>query len=173
MKSPKSGVLLLVQGAVIAALYTVLTLLAVMANLAYGPVQFRFSEALTILPVFTPAAIPGLTLGCLISNMWSGYGMADMIFGTAATLLAAVATRMVRNIRFRNIPYLAPLPPVLLNGLIVGLEITILSPEGFNWVGFLSAALSVAAGELVICYVLGLPLAAALENIGAAKRIFQ
>lgn len=163
----------MVQGAVIAALYTVLTLLAAAANLAYGPVQFRFSEALTILPVFTPAAVPGLALGCLLSNIWSGYGVADMVFGTLATLLAAIATRMARNIRIKNIPYLAPLPPVLINAVIVGLELAILSPGGFVWATFWSIALSIGVGELVICYVLGLPLAAALERTGASNKIFK
>jgi len=173
MKTQTKSVQFLTQGAMIAAVYTVLTLLAAAVNLAYGPVQFRFSEALTILPIFTPAAIPGLALGCLLSNIWSGYGVADMVFGTAATLLAAIATRMVRNIRIKNIPFLAPLPPVLLNAVIVGLEISILSPGGFVWAGFFSIALSVGAGELVICYALGLPLAAALERIGAKNKIFK
>lgn len=173
MKTQTQRTQYLAQGAVIAAIYTVLTLLAAAVNLAYGPVQFRFSEALTILPIFTPAAVPGLALGCLLSNIWSGYGAADMIFGTAATLLAAIATRMVRNIRIKNVPYLAPFPPVLFNAVIVGLEISILSPGGFVWAGFWSAALSVGAGELVICYVLGLPLAAALERAGASGKIFR
>jgi len=163
----------MVQGAVIAAIYTILTLLAAAVNLAYGPIQFRFSEALTILPIFTPAAIPGLAIGCLLSNIWSGYGVADMVFGTAATLLAAIVTRMVRNIRFKNVPYLAPLPPVLINAVIVGLEISILSPGGFVWATFWSMALSVGADELVICYVLGLPLASALERTGASNKIFR
>ncbi|WP_277668969.1 QueT transporter family protein [Caproiciproducens galactitolivorans] len=162
----------LVQGAMIAAIYTVLTLLAAMANLAYGPVQFRFSEALTLLPVFTPAAIPGLAVGCLLSNIWSGYGAADMIFGTMATLLAAIATRQLRNVRVKNIPFLAPLPPVLFNAVVIGLEIAVFSPKGLSWAGFWSAALTVGAGELVICFFLGLPLVAALQKIGEKRKIF-
>lgn len=173
MKSQSKRVQHMVQGAMIAAIYTVLTLMAAALNWAYGPVQFRFSEALTILPIFTPAAIPGLAIGCLLSNIWSGYGVLDMIFGTAATLLAAITTRMVRNIRFKSIPILAPLPPVLFNGVIVGLEIAILSPGGFVWSIFLSAALSVGVGELVVCYALGLPLAAALQKTGVDRKIFE
>ena len=92
MKKQTRSAVFLAQGAMIAAIYTVLTLLAATMNLAYGPVQFRFSEALTILPMFTPAAVPGLTIGCLLSNIFSGYGAADMIFGTLATLLAAIST---------------------------------------------------------------------------------
>ncbi len=173
MKNQGKSVQFLTQSAMIAALYAVLTLVAAAVNLAYGPIQFRFSEALTILPIFTPAAIPGLTLGCLISNIWSGYGAADMVFGTLATLLAAIVTRMLRNIRYKNVPWLAPLPPVLFNAVIVGLEIAVLSPGGFVWAGFFSAALSVGAGELVICYVLGLPFAAALEKTGVSGKIFK
>ena len=160
----------LTEAAMIAAGYTVLTLLAMMLNLAYGPVQFRFSEALTVLPVFTPAAVPGLAVGCLLSNLWSSMGALDIIFGTAATLLAALTTYMVRNIRVKGIPILAPLPPVLFNALIVGVEITIVSPGGFVFPAFLANALSVGLGELAVCYVLGLPLLVALEKaMGAYK----
>ncbi len=173
MKTQSQHVQYLAQGAMIAAIYTVLTLMAAALNLAYGPVQFRFSEALTILPIFTPAAVPGLALGCLLSNIWSGYGVADMVFGTMATLLAAIATRMVRNICVKSIPILAPLPPVIFNGVIVGLEIALLSPGGFVWAGFWSAALSVGTGELVVCFALGLPLAAALQKTGVGSKIFK
>ena len=120
MKKQTRSAVFLAQGAMIAAIYTVLTLLAATMNLAYGPVQFRFSEALTILPMFTPAAVPGLTIGCLLSNIFSGYGAADMIFGTLATLLAAISTRMLRTVRIKDIPWLAPLPPVLFNAVIIG-----------------------------------------------------
>ena len=160
----------LTEAAMIAAGYTVLTLLAMMLNLAYGPVQFRFSEALTVLPVLTPAAVPGLAVGCLLSNLWSSMGALDIIFGTAATLLAALTTYMVRNIRVKGIPILAPLPPVLFNALIVGVEITIVSPGGFVFPAFLANALSVGLGELAVFYVLGLPLLVALEKaMGAYK----
>lgn len=173
MKSPASRVWILAQSALIAAFYTVLTLLAATLNLAYGPVQFRFSEALTILPVFTPAAIPGLAVGCLLANLWSGYGAADMIFGTLATLLAAAATRAVRNIRWKNLPVLAPVPPVLCNAVIIGLLITFSSPGGFLWPVFLGNALSIGAGELIVCFGLGLPLSAALERTGTAEKMFR
>lgn len=174
MKNQKKQIEYLSQSAMIAAIYTILTLLAAFANLAYGPIQFRFSEALTILPIFTPAAVPGLAIGCLVSNIWSGYGAADMIFGTLATLLAAIGTRMLRNIRIKGIPVLAPLPPVIFNAVIIGLEIAVLSSNGgFSAAGFWSAALSVGAGEFVVCYALGLPLAAALQKIGGESKIFR
>ena len=163
----------LVQAAMIAALYTVLTLVAAMLNWAYGPVQFRFSEAMTVLPMFTPAAIPGLAVGCFLSNVWSNMGVMDMIFGTLATLLAAVATRAARHVRVKGIPVLAPLPPVVCNALIVGLEITLVSPGGVLWPAFLANALSVGAGELVVCYVLGLPLAILLDRLDAENKLFS
>lgn len=178
MNTQSKRIVRLTTAGVIAAAYTALTYLAAMANLAYGPVQFRFSEALTILPMFTSAAIPGLTVGCLLSNILSGYGIYDMVFGTLATLLAAVCTRLVRNVRFRGIPILAPLPPVLLNALIVGLEITVvaggkLNPQAFTWPLFLANAGSVGLGELIVCYALGLPLAAVMEKNKTLKKIME
>ena len=83
----------LTQAAMIAALYAVLTYAAAAVNLAYGAVQFRFSETLTVLPVFTPAAIPGLAVGCFLANLGSPLGLVDWIFGTGATLLAAVGVK--------------------------------------------------------------------------------
>lgn len=175
MNPSTTRVLHLVQGAIIAALYTVLTMLAALAGLAYGPVQFRFSEALTILPIFTATAIPGLTIGCLLSNIYGvfiGLGPYDLVFGTAATLLAAIGTRLVRNIRFRGLPVLAPLPPVLFNAVIIGVEITLLS-GGFAWGTFWAAAGSVGLGELVICYALGLPLATLMDKNKKLKALLQ
>jgi uncharacterized membrane protein len=173
MNTQSTRVVRLVQGAMTAAVYAVLTLLAAMANLAYGPFQFRFSEALTILPVFTSAAIPGLTVGCLLANIFSGYGVYDMVFGTLATLLAAVLTRLVRNVRLKGVPVLAPLPPVVVNAVIVGAEITALSPGGFAWGEFWATAGSVGLGELVVCYVLGLPLAVLIEKNKTLKKLIQ
>lgn len=92
----------LALSAVIAALYAVLTYAAAAVNLAYGPFQFRFSEALTVLPAFTPAAIPGLAVGCLLSNLASPLGIVDWVFGTLATLLAACCTYMLRNVKWKD-----------------------------------------------------------------------
>lgn len=160
----------LVLGAVIAAMYAVLTYVAAAMNLAYGPVQFRFSEAMCVLAVFTPAAIPGLAVGCLLSNLASPLGLVDWICGPLATLLAAGCTYWVREIRWKRVRILAPLPPVIFNALIVGFEVACLSDAGVfsfgnaSWGGFLAGALSVGIGELVVCYALGLPLLAAIER---------
>ena len=170
----KKGTLLyLAQAGMIAAIYAALTYLAMALNLAYGSIQFRFSEALTILPIFTPAAVPGLAIGCLIGNLASPYPL-DLVFGTAASLIAALLTRAVRKVRIKNVPVLAPLPPVLVNAIIVGLQITLFTPgEAASFWGFLIAAVQVGLGQLAVCYLLGLPLGMALEKSGAARVIFS
>ncbi|MCQ2450022.1 MAG: QueT transporter family protein [Clostridia bacterium] len=156
MKSKKTTTQFIVEGALIAALYTGLTYLCAVFSLAYGPVQFRFSEAMTVLPILTPAAIPGLTVGCLLSNIGS-FNPLDMIFGTAATLLAAVLTYLMRKLP----AWVAILPPVIINAIVIGIEITLFFTDatgsGKIW-SFVPSALSVGAGELVVCYALGLPL---------------
>ena len=105
--------LFIAQAAMIAAVYVVLTF--VFATISFGEIQVRISEALTILPVFTPAAVPGLFVGCLLGNMLSGAYLPDVIFGSLATLLGAIGTRALRNAS----PFLAPLPPIIANALIV------------------------------------------------------
>ena len=162
----------LVEAAMIAAIYTVLTYAAAALNLAYQGVQFRFSEALTILPVFTPSAIPGLAIGCVLSNLGSPMGIIDWISGTSATLLAAVLTRLLRNLTVKGLPVLAPFPPVLTNAVIVGCVIAVTDPAGFSVPLFAAMALSVGLGELAVCYGLGLPLIAVLKKTGVSKRIF-
>ena len=102
----------IVLGAVIAALYVALTL--PFAPIAYGPVQFRISEALTILPYFTPAAVPGVTLGCLLSNILMGAPLPDIVFGTIATLVGAIF-----SYRLRVHKYLVCVPPIVANALII------------------------------------------------------
>lgn len=159
----------LVLGAFIAALYAALTYAASLAGLAYGQVQFRFSEALTVLACLTPAAIPGLTIGCFLGNLGSPFGMVDIVCGTFATLLAAVLSYKTRNVRIKNIPMLAPLFPVVTNAVIVGAEIAMFLPEGFTVYGFLINALWVGLGELVVCYAGGIPLLIAIEKTGLKK----
>ena len=112
MKNNDQKVTSMVQAAVIAALYAALTL--PFAPIAYGPVQFRISEALTILPYFTPAAIPGVTLGCLLSNILLGSPLPDIVFGTIATLVGAIF-----SYRLRKHKYLVCVPPILSNALII------------------------------------------------------
>lgn len=163
----------LVQGAVIAALYAALTYAAGLVNLAYGSVQFRFSEALTVLAVFTPSAIPGLTIGCFLGNLSSPYGMVDVVCGTLATLLAAMCSYWTRKIRIGRLPLLSMFFSVLFNALIVGAEIAVFLPEGFTTTGYLINALWVGIGELVVCCLGGIPLFLAVERTPLSKQITQ
>ncbi len=150
----------LVHGAVIAAVYTALTLL--LMPLSYGVMQVRVSEALTVLPALTPAAIPGLFIGCFVANMLGPNGMIDIILGSSATLLAAFA-----SYKLRNRPLLVPLPPVLANGLIIGPMLYYVYAVP---VPLWACILWVALGEAIACYGIGLPL---LKYMSKRKSIFR
>lgn len=169
--------LFVVQAAVIAALYAVLTILqnTLLPGTASMAVQFRVSEVLTILAVFTPAAIPGLTIGCVIANIssLSVLGPYDLIFGSLASLLAAVLMYLLRNKRLFKLPVAAALMPALANGILVGFEIEFFFVEGgFHFGDFLLQGGLVALGELGVLFVLGLPLARLIEKQGLDKKIF-
>lgn len=147
--------MLLVQAAMIAALYVVLTYIANAMGLASSAIQIRFSEALTILPYFTPAAIPGLFVGCFLSNILTGCAIPDIIFGSIATLIGALLTR-----RLRKCKWLAPVPPILANTLIV--PFVLLYAYGIQplWLSFIT----VGIGEVISCGVLGMLLLIVLEK---------
>lgn len=163
--------------ALIAAMYAALTL--VFAPFSFGTVQVRVSEALTLLPVFSPIAIWGVTLGCAISNLAGIFlgsnilGILDVFFGTGATLLAAGLSYLLRKVRIFGLPVLAAIPPILLNGVIVGGELTYLIAGGFSWETFLVQAASVAVGEAVSCLGLGLVMVYALEKTGVSRQLFR
>lgn len=150
------------QAAMIAAIYVVLTF--VFAPFSFGEVQIRIAEALTILPVFTPAAIPGLFIGCFIGNILGGAILPDIVFGSIATLIGAIFTYQLRN---KN-RFFAPLPPILSNTVIVPLVLRfgygVTLPIPFMM-------LTVGVGEVVGCGVLGLILYAALSKY--KNRIFK
>lgn len=147
----------IITGALIAAAYAGLTYLSNVFGLAYGPIQLRISEALTVLPVFTPAAIPGLAIGCFLANIGS-FNAADLVFGTLATLSAAILTYFLRNIKIKGLPLLALLPPVIVNAVVIGLEIAIFFlPDANIFWGFLVSGLEVGLGQLIVCYVFGIP----------------
>lgn len=162
----------LVIAALIAALYTGLTFMSNFFGLAYGPVQFRFSEALTVLPVFTPSAIWGLTLGCFISNMMS-FNPIDMILGTVATLCAALLTYGTRNIKVFKLPLVSMLMPVILNAAVVGAEIVIFTEKTAALSAFIVAALWIALGEAVTCVGLGSLFFAAVEKNSRVKDLLS
>ena len=158
----------LAVSAVIAALYVVLTYAQEMIfpNSTSMAVQFRLSEALTMLCIFSPHAVTGLTVGCLLANAVSlGALPIDMIMGTFATFLAAVCMRKTRDIQIKGLPILSALMPAIFNGIIIGAEIESFFIEGpFNVVNFFTQAGLVAFGELVVCMTLGLALVKAVKN---------
>ena len=158
----------LAVGAVIAALYVVLTLAQEMIfpNSTSMAVQFRLSEALTLLCVFTPYAIPGLTVGCMLTNLITvGVLPTDIILGSFATFLAGVCMYKTRKINFRGVPLISAIMPAIFNGIIIGAQIEAFYIEGpFNFVSFLTQAGLVALGELAVCLTLGLLLIRSVKN---------
>lgn len=148
--------------AIIAALYAGLTL--GFQAISYGAIQFRVSEAMTLLPVLFPEAIPGLTVGCLISNLFNPMGATiyDIVFGTLATLMAAVLTW-----RMRTKLWLRALPPVLCNTVIIGLVLTYAYGIDILWMNMLTVGL----GEAAVCYALGIPLIKLLQKQSFLKKM--
>ena len=147
--------------AIIGAIYVVLGCFGNTFNLTFGVIQCRFSEALTVLPFLAPVTTWGVFIGCLITNILSPYGLLDMIFGPLATLLAALLTARCRK------KWLAPLPPVLCNAVIIGALIA------FQEVGLSGAfpavfaynALTVGLGQVLVCYGLGMVLLSVMERV--------
>lgn len=153
MLKDRSKILMIAQGGIIAAVYVVLTI--AFAPISYGEVQLRVSEALTILPMFTPAAIPGLFVGCVLANILGGAIIWDIIFGSIATLIGAVFSYMLRKKR-----WLVPIPAILSNTVIIPLVLRF--GYGLTDIPFLLQVLYIFAGEVAGCYILGELLAAVL-----------
>lgn len=155
----------LVIAAMVGALYVTLTMAG--AQWAFGPIQCRFSEALTVLPFFFPGTAWGLFVGCLLANILGGVGLIDIVFGSLATLAAALLTSKIKN------KFLAPLPAVLINAVVVGATIAYAtSPEAFLPAFGLIGA-QVGLGELIACYALGLPILFYLPKIGYFKNLIK
>ena len=152
--SPWLSTRALAIGGIVAALYTALTL--IFAPISFAQIQFRISEALTLLPVLSPASVPGLFVGCLISNLITGQPWQDVVLGSLASLAAALLTR-----RFRERFWLAALMPVLLNALVIGAMLWLV--YGLHpYISFLT----VGAGQAAVCYLLGVPLVSLLKKRG-------
>ena len=145
----------LTHAAIIAALYIVLTFIANALGLANYAVQVRFSESLTVLPYFTPAAIPGLFIGCLLSNILTGCALPDIIFGSIATLIGAFVTHALRRYKWA-----APIGPILSNAIII--PYVLLYSYGIRplWFSFVT----VTIGEIISCGILGMILLTTLEK---------
>ena len=153
----------LTEAAVIAAIYIVLTYLAWGFDLASGAIQCRISEALTVLPLFTPAAIPGLSIGCVLANFLTGAPLPDVIFGSLATLIGAFGTRLLKKHKL-----LAVLPPIAANTVIVPLLLRyVYELDDAMWY----LVLTVFLGELISCGVFGTLLRKLLEKTGLDKKL--
>ncbi|MBQ7225504.1 MAG: QueT transporter family protein [Clostridia bacterium] len=162
MKNSKA--LYLTQAALVAAMYFVLTWLSNFVGLASGAVQLRLGEALCVLPFFMPAAVPGLFVGCIISNLTMGSVIFDTVFGSLATLVGAFVAGKAKN------KWLVPLPTVLANTVVVPLVILFCYTEVRSLGVYLTITAGVFAGEVLSAYALGMVLLLALDK---HKEIFQ
>lgn len=150
---------------VVAGLYAAVTILT--ASFAYGNIQFRLSECLCVLVCFEPTLTVGLTLGCLIANLFSTVSVLDIVVGTAATLLACLLTVKIQK------ALLVPLPTILCNAIIVGAMLAwVLAPESF-WTSFLIFGAEVGAGEAAVLYLLGVPLYLFVKKTNLIEKILR
>ena len=157
MKNTSRSIIFIAHGAIIAALYVVLTVLAAGFDLASGAIQVRFSECLTVMPFFTVAGIPGVTIGCFLANIITGSALPDVIFGTLATFLGSIGTYLLRKNRF-----LCTVPPVVANALIIPFVLKYAySIPGELWF----FGLTVGVGEIITCVIFGQILITALLPI--------
>lgn len=164
----------MVFAAMIAAMYAALTLM--LSPISFGNIQIRMSEAMVLLPVLFASSVPGVTLGCFMANLIGAMmglnilGYLDCVVGTLATVLAAMLSRKFADIRFKNIPWVSVLMPVLFNGVIIGAELAYaLMPEAML-AGFVIFGFEVAFGELLAVGVFGIPLVKAFERAKIKER---
>lgn len=163
--------------AMIAAIYTVVSVC--LSAITYGPFQIRISEALTMLPVFAFNNVWGVTIGCFLTNLVGFFtganilGSLDIIFGTSATFAAALSTYCLRNIRFKGLPVLAAIPPIIFNAVVVGWELCVMISGGFNPVVFIAQAASVAMGQTISCGVLGIAMVGIIEKNTTLKELIR
>ena len=151
---------------IVAGLYAAITILT--ASFAYGNIQFRISEALMMLLLFEPSLTIGLTIGCLIANLFSTVSVLDIVIGTAATLLACLLTTRIKK------PWLAPLPTILVNAVMVGAMLSWLyMPSEQFWNGLLIFGGEVGFGEAVVLYVLGVPLYYAMKKTNFIEKLLH
>ncbi len=169
MQNKKKRTFFMVEAALIAALYIVLCFAQelILPSSATGAIQVRIAEALSVLVCFTPAAIPGLAVGCFAVNLMTvGVIPTDLILGTLATLLASLTGYCLRNVKLFKIPFPTLLMPVLFNAIIIGIEIELFYIEGdFTFTGFMIQGALVGLGELIACVGLGIPLYLVLNKL--------
>lgn len=159
--------------AMIAAVYAAVSL--ALAPISFGAIQIRVAEALTLLPALSFLGVYGVTLGCFITNLVGVFtgvnilGFWDVLFGTLATLSAALLTYRFRRIRFNGYPLLSAFMPVIFNSLIIGAELTFILAPSFTIGYFTLFAVEVGVGELLSCFILGLPLMKRFEKLNLFK----
>lgn len=166
MKITRKSASYIARCGIIASLYVAFTF--VFAPISFGPVQFRLAEALTVLPILFPEAVPALAVGCAIANIASSFGWIDIVFGTLATLIAAIVTSRMKRL------YLSPIPAVVANALIVGAVITYFETGalfGDIQLGvYLMNVGSLALSEALVCWGVGVPVLYALRKTGLVKK---
>ncbi|MCB2289581.1 QueT transporter family protein [Clostridium sp. CS001] len=158
----------IVFAAMVAAIYAALTLS--LSFFSFGVVQYRIAEGLTILPYFASFSIPGLVIGCIVSNIISPLGIMDMVFGSIATLIAAISTYYIGKSKLHFKRVLAPLPAVIINAIIIGILLRVLY---FKTMPLSLCMLQVAWGEFVCCYGIGLPLIYVIEKNPILRNFFK
>ncbi len=156
---------LITISAMISAVYLVLTFIFYLTS--FLPYQIRFAEALAVLPYFTPLAIPGLFVGCVVANIIGGNGIWDIVFGSLATLIAAYLTYKISYNKPKR-KLLAPLPPIIINAVIVGTMLSILYE-----LPLFVTMLSVGLGQIVACYLIGFPLMLIIEKNKKLRELFD
>ncbi|MBE6895089.1 MAG: QueT transporter family protein [Ruminococcaceae bacterium] len=168
----------LTNQAMIASVYTVLSI--ALSAVSFGTVQIRISEALTLLPIFSLTNVWGVTIGCFLTNLIGFFtganilGWMDMIFGTFATFLAAVCTYLLRNVKIKGLPLLSVIPPIVFNAAVIGWELCMLINNGvFSPVIFWAQAVSVGAGQLLSCGVIGLMMVRIIEKNRNLKELIS
>ena len=155
----------LTVGAAIAAMYVVLTFVSAIAGLSSGVIQLRLSEALTVLPIFSKAAVPGLFVGCFIANFLTGAPMWDVILGSLATLLGAIGTRA-----FRKHKWSAPIFPIMSNALIIPFVLQYVYQFKAAYFYFM---FTVGIGEILSCGILGILLIKLFERTGVSDTLIK
>ncbi len=156
------------RAAIVASIYVTVSIL--LAPFSFGAIQVRVAEALTMLPVISPVSIYGVTLGCIITNLYGAatganiLGIVDVFLGSGATLVAAIMSYKLRNIRFKGVPIASCLPPILINAVVIGGELSVAITGGLSVASWGLFGLQVGLGQLASCAVLGIPLVKLLEK---------
>lgn len=167
----------LTQSGLIAAIYAAVTL--VLAPISFGIIQFRLSESLSILAIYGKIPIMGITAGCFLANTFGLFmganiaGPLDILIGTLASLIAAVLSYYLRNIHIKGLPVLSTIPPILVNAVFIGAELTVVTTGAFTLSAFLLIALQVALEQFIPCFVLGLLLIRVIEKANLQELFMQ